>query len=102
MVLHRNVAGNVFAQASIVNLFIPEGVLEPIPAVINWMAAVHLDRVSSLDCGREPKRSGKKKSKEGGGGSTQNGPRLGTAPLTFIAAPSLRPRLFSFEGFFFS
>lgn len=51
VVLHRNGTGNVFVQASLVNLFIPEGMLEPIPAAINWKAAVHLGRVSGLDCG---------------------------------------------------
>lgn len=66
--LQRNSAGNVFTQASIVNFFIPEGMLEPIPVVINWKAAVHLGRVSTLDCGREPKSSGKKKSIEVDGG----------------------------------
>lgn len=66
--LQRNSAGNVFAQASIVNFSIPEGMLEPIPVVINWKTAVHLGRVSTLDCGREPKRSGKKKSIEVDGG----------------------------------
>lgn len=66
MVLHRNGAGNVFAKASIVNLFIPEGMLEPMPVVFIWKATVTL--VSSLDCGREPKCSEKKKLKEVDGG----------------------------------
>lgn len=59
-------------QASIVNLFIPEGMLEPIPAVINWKAAVHLGKVSSFERKSEPKLSEKKRSK--GGSCPQNGP----------------------------
>lgn len=95
MVLHRNVAGNVFAQASIVNLFIPEGVLEPIPAVINWKAAVHLDRVSSLDCGREPKRSGKKKSKEVGGGVGVHTewPQVGNCPINIHRCSIIKAKI---------
>ena len=70
MVLHKNGAGNIFAQASIANLFIPERMLESIPLVISWKAAVHLGRVSSLDYGRNAlgKRNQRRWIGEGRGG----------------------------------
>lgn len=65
--LHINGTGNVLAQASIVNLFIPERMLEPIATVINWKEAVHLGKVNSLDCKSEP--NALRKGDQGGGRS---------------------------------
>lgn len=94
--LHRNGARNVYTQASIVNLFIPEGMLEPIPAVINWKAAVHLGRVSSLDCGRELKRSGKKKSKEVDGGRVgvhTERPQVRNCPISIHCCATIKAEI---------